>query len=188
MSNIVDDTGKQLATRISSERKRRSWSLADLAARSGVSKAMLSKIERREVSPTASVLLRIATAFEVTLAELLTDAPEEARYRRAADQPVWKDPATDYLRRQIYLAARLPLELVEVVLPAGADVSIPASSYAFIRQVVWVIEGSLTIVEGDSETKLGPGDRLEFGPPSDCAFRNESGKLCRYLVALIRQR
>lgn len=188
MSIIVDDSGEQLSRRISLARKSRNWSLADLAARSGVSKAMLSKIERREVSPTASVLLRIATAFELTLAELLTDAPEEARYRRAADQPVWKDPATDYLRRQVYLTARLPLELVEVVLPAGADVSIPASSYAFIRQVVWVIEGSLTIVEGDTRTVLAEGDRLEFGPPSDSAFRNESRKPCRYLVAVMRQR
>src|SRR5882757_7518707 len=97
MSNIEDDIGGQLALRISSERRHRSWSLAELASRSGVSKAMLSKIERQEVSPTAPVLLRIATAFELTLAELLTETREEERYQRAADQPVWRDPATNYL-------------------------------------------------------------------------------------------
>jgi transcriptional regulator with XRE-family HTH domain len=188
MSNIEDDIGHQLAHRISAERRRRNWSLAELASRSGVSKAMLSKIERREVSPTAPVLLRIATAFEITLAELLTEAREEERCRRAADQPVWKDPATNYLRRQIYLTAHLPLELVEVVLPAGASVAIPASSYAFIRQVVWVIEGRLVIVEGETQTALAAGDRLEFGPPADCAFRNDGARACRYLVAVIRQR
>jgi transcriptional regulator with XRE-family HTH domain len=188
MSIIEDDIGGQLAQRISRERKHRNWSLAELASRSGVSKAMLSKIERQEVSPTAPVLVRIATAFDVTLAELLTERREEERFQRAADQPVWIDPATKYLRRQIYLTSRLPLELVEVILPAGASVAIPASSYAFIRQVVWVIEGRLVVVEGETQTALAGGDRLEFGAPADCAFRNDSGEPCRYLVAVIRQR
>lgn len=188
MSNIEDTISDRLALRISSERKGRNWSLADLAARSGVSKAMLSKIERREASPTAPVLLRIATAFDITLAELLTDTRDDERYRRAADQPVWTDSATGYLRRQLYLSPRLPMELVEVILPAGASVSVPASSYAFIRQVLWVIEGNVVIVEGDAATTLRKGDRLEFGPPMDCTFRNPDASPCRYLVALLRQR
>lgn len=189
MSIIVDDPGEQLARRISAERGERNWSLADLAARSGVSKAMLSKIERQEASPSAAILLRVAAAFGITLAELLTEPRGgDARLQHAGDQPVWTDPATGYLRRQVYLGSRLPLELVEVVLPPGARVAIPASSYAFIRQLVWVIDGSLTIAEGENETVLAAGDRLEFGPPSDCEFRNDSGAPCRYLVTVMRQR
>jgi transcriptional regulator with XRE-family HTH domain len=182
------DTSAHLARRISAERGDRKWSLADLADRSGVSRAMLSKIEREEASPTASVLARIATAFDMTLAALLTEsAPEEARLMREADQSVWVDPASGYRRRQIYLSAHLPLELVEVELPPGARVAIPASSYALIRQVVWVIEGRLTIIEGAARSLLDPGDRLEFGPPSDSAFQNESHAPCRYLVAVLRR-
>lgn len=184
----MDDPGEQLAQRIGSERKARAWSLADLAARSGVSKAMLSKIERQEASPTASVLSRIATALDVTLAELLTASnSDEARCRRRAEQPTWVDPATGYRRRQIYLSARSPLELVEVDLPAGASVAMPASSYGLIRQVLWVIEGRVVILEGCLRTALEQGDRLEFGPPSDCTFLNESDQCCRYLVAVVRQ-
>ncbi len=150
---------------------------------------MLSKIERREVSPTATVLLRIATALDMTLAELVTDVRDrEARYESAADHPVWRDPATNYLRRQLYLSAHLPLELVEIELPAGASVAIPAASYALIRQVVWVIGGRLAIAEGETETHLEEGDRLEFGPPTDCRFRNPGAGPCRYLVAVLRQR
>jgi len=189
MSTIIDNPNEQIAARISAERSERRWPLAELAARSGVSKAMLSKIERRETSPTASILLRIAGAFDMTLAELLTGAHEEGTLlQRATDHPVWTDPATGYLRRQIYLGTRLPLELVEVVLPAGETVAIPASSYAFIRQLVWVIEGSLTIAEGESETMLAQGDRLEFGPPANCEFRNDGHTPCRYLVTVMRQR
>ena len=50
MSNIEDKAGAGLAQRIRSEREARGWSLADLAGRADVSKAMLSKVERAEAS------------------------------------------------------------------------------------------------------------------------------------------
>jgi transcriptional regulator with XRE-family HTH domain len=183
------DNEAALAHRIAQERAQRGWSLADVAERSGVSRSMLSKIERQEASPTATVLLRIASAFGVTLAELLT-APAAAspRLARAADQPTWTDPTSRYRRRQVYLSPTLPLELVEVDLPAGALVAAPASSYALIRQVLWVLEGAVTIVEGEQRTALQSGDRLEFGPPADVVFQNETDAPCRYLVAVVRQR
>ena len=72
-------------------------------------------------------------------------------------------------------------------LPAGAKVAMPASAYALIRQVVWVIAGRLAIVEGASRSTLDAGDRLEFGPPSDCVFENAGDQACRYLVAVVRR-
>ena len=86
------------------------------------------------------------------------------------------------------MSPTLPLELVEVDLPAGASVAAPASSYALIRQVLWVLEGAVTIVEGERRTTLQSGDRLEFGPPADVVFQNETDAPCRYLVAVVRQR
>jgi len=53
METISDDLAARTARRIRFERDVRAWSHADLAQRSGVSKAMVSKIEREEVSPTA---------------------------------------------------------------------------------------------------------------------------------------
>lgn len=186
MSNMMDSDAA-LAHRIARERSQRGWSLAQLAERSGVSRSMLSKIERQEASPTATVLLRIAAAFGVTLAELLSEPAAVARLARAADQPAWIDPASGYRRRQVYLSPALPLELVEVELPPGARVAAPASSYALIRQVLWVLEGGVTILEDELRTELAAGDRLEFGPPSDVVFHNESDKRCRYLVAVVRR-
>ncbi len=183
------DSEAALAGRIAQERAQRGWSLADVAERSGVSRSMLSKIERQEASPTATVLLRIASAFGVTLAELLTEpAAASLRLARAADQPIWTDPSSGYRRRQVFLSSTLPLELVEVDLPAGAFVAAPASAYALIRQVLWVLEGAVTIIEGDQRTALQSGDRLEFGPPADVVFQNETDAPCRYLVAVLRQR
>ena len=100
MDTIEDETSARLAARIRLEREGRGWSLADLAARSGVGKATISKIERGDASPTAGVLVRLAAAFDLTLASLLVRAEAGAdRLCRAADQPVWRDPATGYLRR-----------------------------------------------------------------------------------------
>jgi transcriptional regulator with XRE-family HTH domain len=191
MSTIRDDRDREtaawLAGRIRESRAARQWSLADLATRSSLSRAMLSRIERGEASPTAGSLARLASAFGMTLAELLTHAASDGgRFRARADQPTWTDPATGYGRRQIFMSAALPLELVEVDLPAHAAVAMPAASYALIRQVVWVIAGRLVIVEGGGRAELEAGDSLEFGPPADCQFRNETAAACRYLVAVLR--
>ena len=188
MSTIVDDPSRQIAERVAGERSRRDWSLAELAERSGVSKAMLSKIEREEVSPTAAILARLATAFGLTLAGLLeSTSGEAARFLAREKQPRWRDPASAYVRRQVFQSPRNPLELVDVQLPAGARVAFPKSSYELIRQVVWVLSGELEIRDGGSVHVLHEGDRLEFGPPADSAFRNPARKACRYLVALVRQ-
>ena len=186
VSSIVD-IESVLAQRIARERAQRGWSLADVAERSGVSRSMLSKIERGEASPTTTVLVRIAIAFGITLSELLAGPTSQAsRLARAADQPIWQDPGTGYHRRQIYLSAAVPFELAEIELPAGASIAVPAYSYELIRQIVWVLEGTLTIKEGERRTRLESGDRLEFGPPSDVVFVNDSDQLCRYVVAVLR--
>jgi transcriptional regulator with XRE-family HTH domain len=57
----IDDPAPRIANRIRVEREQRSWSLADLSERSGVSRAMISKIERNEASPTATVLGRLSS-------------------------------------------------------------------------------------------------------------------------------
>jgi transcriptional regulator with XRE-family HTH domain len=188
MDALVDDTGERLALRLRLEREARGWSLGELAGRSAVSKAMISKIERGEASPTATLLVRLAGAFGMTLAALLTRAEGAGgRVSRAADQPRWRDPASGYLRRQVFSRPDNPLELVEVELPAGARVAFPAASYAFIRQVVWLSEGALTVREGAEVTHLAPGDAYAFGDPADSSFENRAAAPCRYVVALSRR-
>jgi len=187
MSTIIDETGTRIAHRLRLERDARGWSLADLATRSGVSKATISKIEREEMSPTAVILVRLAGAFDLTLAGLLLRAEgERDRLSRAAEQPLWRDPDTGYLRRQVFSRSDHPLEVVQVELPPGRRVVLPASSYAHIRQVVWVQSGELVILEGGERHVLGAGDCLGFGPPSEVTLANETTASCTYLVVLAR--
>src|SRR5205807_2433700 len=188
MSTIMDAIDSTIAARVRGERTVRRWSLDDLAERAFVSKAMISKIERAEVSPTAALLGRLSGAFGLTLSALLAEAePPQRGPQRAADQAVWRDPATGYLRRQVAASPQIPIELVEVDLPPGASVSFPAASYRGMAHVIWVLAGRLIFVEGDMTHELQPGDSLEFGPPADCTYRNDGAAPCRYLVVLLRR-
>jgi transcriptional regulator with XRE-family HTH domain len=187
MTTIIDAPGTQLARRLRLERGMRGWSLAEVAERSGVSKATISKIEREEVSPTAVILVRLAGAFDLTLAGLLLRAEGEGeRLSRAAGQPVWRDPETGYVRKQVFCRPDHPLEITQVELPAGQRVVFPASSYAHIRQAIWLQTGQLVILEGGERHLLRAGDCLGFGPPSEVTLANETGAPCTYLVVLAR--
>ncbi|MBX9752427.1 MAG: XRE family transcriptional regulator [Roseococcus sp.] len=183
----------RLALRIRREREARGWSIATLATESGVSRAMISKVERAEASPTAALLGRLSGALGLTVSALLARAEADAgasHLRQAAMQEVWTDPETGYRRRALSPPGAEP-ELVEVELPPGARVAYPAASYRFLRgQVVWLRAGQLVIHQGEEETALSPGDCLAYdlAAPRDCGFHNPSATdWCRYLVALTRK-
>jgi transcriptional regulator with XRE-family HTH domain len=191
MSTILEipDTEAILANRLRLEREARGWTLADLAARSGVSRAMVSKIERREASPTAALLGRLSAALGLTLSQLFaqTEGDPGGQIARADRQPIWRDPETGFQRRSLSPPGALPLELVWGELPPGAEIDYPAASYAFIAdQQLVVINGELSIVQGDTVHELEAGDCLRFGPPRDVTFRNPGAARCRYVVALLR--
>jgi transcriptional regulator with XRE-family HTH domain len=185
MSTIVPDPTARIAARIRAEREARGWSLTDAAEKSGVSRAMISKVERGESSPTAVLLGRLCGAFGLTMSTLLARAEgETGRVSRAGQQQIWTDSETRYVRRSLSPRPGGPLDLVLIDLPPGANVSYPAASYSFTRHQIWVQEGHLTFVEGAETHELGPGDCLELGPASDCTFSNRSDRPCRYLVAV----
>ncbi|MFI6981092.1 helix-turn-helix domain-containing protein [Embleya sp. NPDC050154] len=207
MSNIVDPLVGQIAARVRTERERRHWTLAQLADASGVSRAMINRIERGESNPTAVILGRLSAAFRLSVSSLLAlaegtagegeqggdsgvpgndeDREDAGRVRRLADATQWRDPATGYRRRQI-TRPHFPAEIAEIRLPAGARVPYPAAAFAFIRQVVWVLDGRLTFHEGDTVHELDAGDTLELGEPTPCVFANTGTTECRYAVILTR--
>jgi quercetin dioxygenase-like cupin family protein len=165
---------------------------------------MISKIERGESSPTAVVLGKLSAALQLSMPELLSPATElppvagpagwtppgggrrrAGEVRRAADVPLWRDPDTGYLRRQVSSPA-FPAAVTEVTLPPGARVPYPAGAYAFIAQLVWVLTGELTLADGRAVHVLTAGDTFELGEPATREFRNETTADCRYVVVVTR--
>jgi transcriptional regulator with XRE-family HTH domain len=174
-----------LAAVVEAGRQERGWSINALAQASGVSRAMIAKIERCEVQPTAALLARLSGAFGLTLSELVAsaeDAPD--RLSRHERQPVWRDPETGYVRRAVSPPGSSMLQLVDIELPAGARVPMPRESYLFIDQQIWVLEGRLRFTEGEEVYELTAGDCLQLGDPQACIFENPSSTACRYLVAI----
>jgi transcriptional regulator with XRE-family HTH domain len=177
-----------LSVTLRTAREDRGMTVSALAEASGVSRAMISKVERDEARPTAALLGRLSGALGMTLSELVARAEVgDVRVARRDAQPVWTDPASGYRRRAVSPVSGGPMELVEVWLPAGARVAMPADSYTFIHQQIWVLDGALLFVEGDAEHRLAQGDCLVLGPPAPCAFVNETDAECRYLVAVARR-
>ncbi|WP_144185528.1 helix-turn-helix domain-containing protein [Elioraea rosea] len=190
MSTIQDDsTLDPLAARLKAEREARGWSITVLAERSGVSRAMISKVERGEASPTAALLGRLSGAFGLTVSALLARAEGPgAGLSRAEDQTTWRDPETGLARRALTPPGADP-ELVLASLPPGARIAYPAASYALLRgQCIWVISGALLFHEGEAVHSLKEGDCLALGAPADCAFENPSEtETASYIVALSRR-
>lgn len=186
---MIDPLVERIATRIRAERERRRWTLAQLAGASGVSRAMINRIERGESNPTAVVLGKLSAAFQLSVASLLGGvdeaAVEEPGVRRQADDVAWTDPDTGYRRRQI-TSSRFPAEIAEIHLPAGARVPYPAAAFAFLHQLVWVLEGTLTFQDGDTVHELRAGDIIELGDPAPRVFANTGADECRYAVVLSR--
>jgi transcriptional regulator with XRE-family HTH domain len=212
MSTIVDSM-TAFGERLRAERHGRGWPIERLASASGVSRAMISKIERGESSPTAVVLGKLSAALELSVSELLGPGETGAGHlaggqagagtglagdrapgdqparggvvRRAADTPEWRDPDTGYLRRQVS-TPRFPAAVTEVTLPPGARVPYPAAAYAFIAQLVWVLSGQLTLTDGPAVHTLAQDDTFELGEPRPREFRNDGTGDCRYLVVVTR--
>lgn len=181
MGELNDDIARAVRT----ARVERSLTPAQLADLSGVSRAMISKIERNEVQPTAALLARLATALGLTLSGLIARAEGTgSRLARRADQALWTDPGTGFTRTAVSPGAATAIELVEVDLPAGAEVAYPADSYRFIDQQIWVLSGTLSFQEGDELHTLTEGDCLQLAEPRDCVFRAPADGGCRYLVAI----
>jgi len=181
----------RIADRVRELRAARGLSLDALAARSGVSRSMISVIERGESSPTAVVLEKLSVGLGVPLASLF-DAParDDALARgpvaRRADQPEWRDPASGYLRRNVSPSGvGQPFQIVEVEFPPRARVAFETGPRDVrVDQQLWVLEGCIDVTWGDDRFRLREGDCLAMQLDRPVMFHNATRKPARYAVVL----
>ena len=146
LTTVAGDINARIAGRVRALRADLGMTLDALAAKCRVSRSMLSLVERGESSPTAVVLDKIANGLGVPLATLFDDASVPASpLSRREDRTPWRDPQSGYVRRNISPANYpSPIQIVEVVLPAGARVAYEnGPGDVSIHQQVWVRKGSI---------------------------------------------
>ncbi len=182
----VLDLDRDIGLRVRALRSAKGLTLDDLAVRSGVSRAMLSRIERGESSPTAQLLGRVCGGLAVTLSTLFAsrEAPASPLSRRSS-QMVWRDPGSGYLRRAVSPPGTgSAATIVEVEFPAGARVAFETARLAGADQQIVMLEGRMELTVGEDTHRLDPGDCLHMRFEQPIAFSNPFGAPARYILVL----
>jgi transcriptional regulator with XRE-family HTH domain len=185
----MEDVNARIAERVRELRAARGLSLDALASQSGVSRSMISLIERAESSPTAAVLEKLASGLGVVLAALFEappSAPASGPIARHADQSVWRDPESGYVRRNVSPpGVPQPLQIVEVHFPAGGRVAFEnAGRDLRVYQQVWLLDGSIEVSVGDERHRLRAGDCVAMQLDRPTMFHNPTRKPARYAVVI----
>ena len=191
MTEAASDVSRRIAARVRELRVARGLALDALATRSGVSRSMISLIERGESSPTAVVLEKLATGLGVTLASLFDGSAAKAGapaspLARREDQPQWRDPASGYVRRIVSPpGVPQPMQIVEVQFPPGARVGFEnAARDVRVHQQVWVLDGTMDVTLGGRRHRLHEGDCLAMLLDRPTMFHNPTRKTARYAVVI----
>src|ERR1051325_5264391 len=176
---------RHLGGRVKQLRGERGWSLEALANASGVSRSMLSQIEREQANPTLAVTLRIAQAFSMTLGDLLEvpGATSSINVIRADDHAFhYRSDKFCRIRTLSPLNLEKDVEFYEVQLqPGGALRS--SAHFEGTREFLTVQKGQIRVESaGDAET-LSPGDSASYRADVPHAIINTGkGEAVMFLV------
>lgn len=163
-ASTEDTLSRRLCERVQLLRKENGWTLEELATRSGVSRSMLSQIERGKANPTLAVAYRIAGAFSLALAELVdvggNQKPIEI-IRSSDGVHLFRDDKQCRIRTLSPLSLEKNVEFYEVVLrPNGALRS--AAHFKGTREFLTVEKGAVRLQSGDTDCELKKGDSAHY--------------------------
>jgi transcriptional regulator with XRE-family HTH domain len=184
---VVEEVSSgRLGGRIRALRRDRGLTLEDLAGRSGVSRAMISKLERGEKNPTLVVAAKVAEGLGVSLSRLVgveerkkvVVVPRERRM-------VVRDPQTGFERQLLSPSVEgRGIEFMRNVLPGGSTSGEFPPRRRRVEEYVAVERGRLRAVVGDQEYLLEEGDALYFEADVPHRFDNAGEGECSYYLVV----
>jgi transcriptional regulator with XRE-family HTH domain len=161
---VSDSTSRLLGERVSQLRQLQSMTLEQLATASGVSRSMLSQIERGKANPTLAVTQRIAQTFGISIGELVDDPNASA----TIDVVRGDDPGTLFRAdRECELRTLSPLQLEKniefyaITLQPGASLA-SAAHFEGTREMLTVASGDARVRAGTTEIMLRAGDTAHY--------------------------
>lgn len=167
-------------------RKQKQLTLDQLSEMTGVSKPMLSQIERGETNPTVVTLWKIATGLMVPFSTFLQDLEDpEVTVVRASGQRILVDDGGQYVVRSVMAVKDpQPADLFHVHLEQGCSHTAEAHG-TNIREGLWIRQGQLAMVIGGKTHELEEGDSLHFLANVEHSYINQGTSDCEFLVLLI---
>ncbi len=162
--NDADSINEDLGRRVKKLRADRSWSLEELSSASGVSRSMLSEIERERANPTLSVAYRIARAFGLSLQDLIESADSASSIQtiRSNDRAqIFRADKQCQIRTLSPLNLEKDVEFYELRLPVGQALR-SQPHVEGTREFLTVGEGAVDLQSGNSSEALGKGDSATY--------------------------
>ncbi|MDH4450058.1 MAG: XRE family transcriptional regulator [Rhodoferax sp.] len=170
-------------------RKAQQLSLDELSKRAGVSKSMLSDVERNQANPTVGVLWRLATALGIQLTDLLGNTPADSAIPTVELVPAHAIPVTTSPDSRCTLRILGPIALAGrmewyelAVQPGGVLASEPHEAGA--KEHLSVLGGSLTVQAADSSKVLKAGDSARYPADVQHTIRNTGKGMAKALLVV----
>lgn len=183
----ADPFTERLARHLKQLRLDKGWSLEQLAERSGVSRASLSRLENASGSPTTELLGKLCTAYGLTLSRLMAQAEEAFRpvIRRDA-QPLWKDVAAGFERRAVSPPhARLAAEVIRCHLAPDSHLAYESPSLPGMEHHLILLDGALQVEIERTCHDLLAGDCLRYQLFGASTFRTPADQSATYIMVMI---
>lgn len=170
----AEDVSRHVCRRIHELRQKLGWSLDVLSQASGVSRSMLSQIEREQANPTLAVTVKIANALGMSLAELLEQVVQVRNIEviRAEDrQHIFRADGNCSIRTLSPLHLEKDVEFYEVLLtPDGILRSSP--HFEGTREFLTVQKGKVQVTSEAEVTELNKGDSASYRADVPHEIRN----------------
>lgn len=179
--------GERLGARVKEIRRRRGLTLEDLAERAGVSRAMISKVERGEKNPTLVVAAKVAEGLGVAFSELLgVEERREIVVVPRGRRMVVRDPGTGFERQLLSPTfGGSGVEFVRNVVPRGSTSGEFPPHRRGVEEYVVVEKGRLRAFIGGEEHLLEEGDALYFEADVSHRFDNVGNDECSYYLVIV---
>jgi transcriptional regulator with XRE-family HTH domain len=188
MVSVAEDARLDMAAlgqRVRGERRRRGFTLEELAAASGVSRSMLSEVERGARVPTVLVLDRIATGLGTSIARLLRDElPARSVVLPYEEQDVARDPSGWERRVLSPVLPGVEFEFMRTTLDPGVDAGAFSPHGRGSREYLAVEAGVLRLSLDGEVVRLARGDSVFYAGDCHHGFANPGRRPCVYYLAM----
>lgn len=184
---MKSDLTVRLAGRLSALWAARGWTLDQLAAASGVSRAALSRLENAEVSPSADVLSRLAAAHEMSLSRLFAMIEDGfSAHVTREEQAVWRDGETGLAKRFVSPAASaLAGEVVECKMTPNSEMVQESPEVVGQEHHIVLLSGYLHVSLDGSGYNLGAGDSLRYREHGEVRLVTDRGQGAKFMLVSV---